>query len=173
MTRLLLAFALLGSHQTLAFDTQAANGLVKRYAETVACSINPEAFKAVKVSGEPNSSQMGDEYAVYWEGDMGCAGGRGSVGAQLTIVRKNGLEEPVVDPFKKASDLNLVCADQISVKDGVIILSGTTYGANDRQSQPKKPVEVSLKVGFDDIKVVAVNTKPAIPALGSCVNNVR
>jgi hypothetical protein len=46
--------------------------LVKKYSSTIACSVNDNSFKSVRITSDHD-----DYVIVYWEGDVGCGGGSG------------------------------------------------------------------------------------------------
>ncbi len=104
--------------------------------------------------GEPGVEEVGDEYVVYWEGDVGCAGGNGSVSGVLSVVRKNGFGQPLVEPYLKSPEIKMVCADKIAVSNGFVTLSGITYGDDDSQHSPSKPIEIVLKAEYEQFKMV-------------------
>lgn len=156
-----------------ASGTQSAISLVKQYSTSVACSVNPASFKAVQTIGESGRENVGDEYVVYWEGDIGCFGGNGSISGFLSVVRKNGFGQPLVEPYIKSPDIQMVCADTIAVENGLITLSGITYDDDDSQHSPSKPIEVTFKTDDDKIKIVKKNLHPKANISAECVQNVR
>lgn len=173
MFKYIALLPLFAAQNVFASGTQSAISLVKQYSTTVACSINPASFKAVQTVGESGREDVGDEYVVYWEGDIGCFGGNGSISGFLSVVRKNGFGQPLVEPYIKSPDIQMVCADKIAVKNGHITLSGITYDDDDSQNSPSKPIEVVFKTDDDKIKVVKKNLRPKSKISAECVQNVR
>jgi len=173
MFKYIALLPLFAAQNVFASGTQSAISLVKQYSTTVACSINPASFKAVQTVGESGREDVGDEYVVYWEGDLGCFGGNVSISGFLSVVRKNGFGQPLVEPYIKSPDIQMVCADKIAVKNGLITLSGITYDDDDSQRSPSKPIEVIFKTDYDKIKVVKKNLRPKAKISAECVQNVR
>jgi len=180
MFKYIALLPLFAAQNVFASGTQSAISLVKQYSTTVACSVNPASFKAVQTIGESGREDVGDEYVVYWEGDLGCFGGNvsisgflSSISGFLSVVRKNGFGQPLVEPYIKSPDIQMVCADKIAVKNGLITLSGITYDDDDSQHSPSKPIEVTFKTDDDKIKVVKKNLRPKAKISAECVQNVR
>lgn len=88
MKKLLAISALIGfSASASAFNEADAIKLVKAYSKTVACQLEETKYKAVRVSGDPATTDFGDQYVVYWDGDMGCMGGNGTIVPNFTVRR--------------------------------------------------------------------------------------
>lgn len=131
-----------------------ASALVKRYSETVACQLEDVAnyqknqYKAVKiVNGDLSSDGLGDVFLVYWEGDVGCAGGNGTIVPNFTVVEHAGFAstKPIVQLSYKLPEMEMVSLTSMTFQSGVVTLKGVTYGPNDQQHQPKKVVTYRLK----------------------------
>lgn len=135
-------------------DERTASRLVKKYSETIACQISDlkydkNQYKAIKIiQGDEELLGFGDVFVVYWSGDVGCNGGNGTVTPNFTVVEHRGFISvpPVVAPEYKFPDLDLAYLRAISGKNGVIKISGVTYGPNDQQHFPTKKVSYTLKI---------------------------
>lgn len=135
-------------------DERTASNVVKKYSEAIACQIQElqyqkNQYKAVKIiQGDKELGGLGDLFVVYWEGDVGCMGGNGTVVPNFTVVEQRGFSSvpPVVAPEYKFPDLDLAQLTSISGKNGILQISGITYGANDQQHQPTKKVSYTLKI---------------------------
>ncbi|CAH1569177.1 hypothetical protein [Vibrio rotiferianus] len=155
----------------------AASKLAKKFSSTVACNVNEDSFKAVKVvtKGENIEDNLGDKYIIYWEGDLGCSGGNGSVNPHFSIVEVSSFKRLVVVPDIKQPELDLVCVDKVKVQDELINILGVTYGESDHQHSPSEKIQYVLK--FNDTKnsfeIMKKNVRPNIEISEECVQRVR
>jgi hypothetical protein len=141
-----------------AADERAAANVVRKYSEAIACQIQEpqyqkNQYKAVKVvQGDKELGGLGDLFVVYWEGDVGCMGGNGTVVPNFTVVEQSGFSSvpPVVWADYKFPELELVQVTSISGKNGTLQIAGVTFGPNDQQGTPTKKVMYTLK--FDQEK---------------------
>jgi hypothetical protein len=146
MKRTLAALALtVFAGHAFAFVEKDAAKLVQTYSKSVACQIEGN-FKPVKVSGASGPAEQGDRYVVYWDGDIGCLGGNGTVTPNFSVVEMGAFGTPVVLPNFKIPEIFLSRATKFSGKDGKIYIQGVTYGPNDQQGNPTKRVSFTLKV---------------------------
>lgn len=163
MQKLILCMTLLAvSLGAQAADERTASAIVKKYSETVACQITELAdqknqYKAVKIDpGMADMDGFGAKFVVFWQGDMGCSGGNGTAVPQFTVVEQSGFMSvpPTVMPDYKFPLLEIVHLTNMSVtKNGLLLLTGVTYGPKDQQHIPTKVVKYSLKlVGYEFIK---------------------
>lgn len=138
-----------------AADERDASRIVKKYSETVACQLEgisdyqKNQYKAVKINpGMADLGGMGAQFVVYWEGDVGCMGGNGTVVPNFTVVEHSGFSSaaPVVRTDYKFPDLELVRLTSISGKNGQLVIKGITYGPKDQQHSPTKVVSYTLKL---------------------------
>ena len=138
-----------------AADERDASRLVKKYSETVACQLEgisefqKNQYKAVTVKpGFADLGGMGAVFVVYWEGDVGCQGGNGTIVPNFTVVEHSGFSSaaPVVRTDYKFPELPLVRLTSISGKNEQLVIKGVTYGSNDRQHSPTKVVTYTLKL---------------------------
>lgn len=141
-----------------AVDMKTAIAVVKKYSEAIACQIAEPAddknqYKAVKIdSGLPDMDGLGAKFVVYWRGDVGCAGGNGTSLPNFTVVEQAGFvsADPVVMPDYRFPALDIVDLTSMTAgKNGVLILTGKTYGPGDKQHSPTKVVKYSLKLVND------------------------
>jgi hypothetical protein len=153
--------ALLCANAMAGTEGTAAN-IVKRYSEAIACQISDTKeqklqYKTVKVqAGHSDLGGLGDIFVVFWEGDVGCAGGRGTVVPNFTVVEQRGFTSvpPVVVPGYKMPDLDLVHITALSGKNGILQVSGVTYGPTDQQGSPSKKVSYTLKLDLANERFV-------------------
>lgn len=138
-----------------AADERDASRIVKKYSETVACQLEGigdyqiNQYKAVKISpGAADLGGMGAQFVVYWEGDVGCAGGNGTIGPNFTVVEHRGFMSaaPVVVTDYEFPDMELVRLTSISGKNRQLIIKGVAYGPKDQQHSPTKVVSYTLKL---------------------------
>lgn len=143
---------------TFAADERTAAAVVKKYSEAIACQISEPAvqrnqYKTVKIdAGMTDLGGLGAKFVVFWEGDVGCAGGNSTVVPNFTVVEQSGFTSvpPVVMPNYKFPDIDIVKVTNIvSNKDGILLISGLAYGAKDQQHVPTKKVGYALKLVDD------------------------
>lgn len=150
MKKLLAISALIGfSASASAFNEADAIKLVKAYSKTVACQLEETKYKAVRVSGDPATTDFGDQYVVYWDGDMGCMGGNGTIVPNFTVVEIRGFNTPVVLHDYKTPTNELVRMTKFSGKDGKVLIEGVSYGPKDQQHNPTKKVAYTYKLEAD------------------------
>lgn len=138
-----------------AADERDASRIAKKYSEVVACQLEgigdyqKNQYKAVKIkSGMADFGGLGAIFVVYWEGDVGCAGGSGTIVPNFTVVEHSGFSSaaPVVRTDYKFPEMDLVRLTSISGKNGQLLVKGITYGPKDQQNAPTKVVSYSLKL---------------------------
>lgn len=149
-----LAYATCALNAAHALDAAEASDLVKRYSETVACQLEPTEnyqslqYKAVKLT--PSAESFEDNeilYAVFWQGDLGCAGGEASRMNNFSVV-KPGLFEmlpPVVNVFMAFPDLDLIELKTFEEQEGKLAISGLTFGESDVET-PTKEVQYTVEL---------------------------
>jgi hypothetical protein len=141
--------------QTHASEERYISKLVRDYSETIACQLEGTSdyqenqYKAVELnSGDPEMQGYGAMYIVYWEGDVGCYGGNGTIIPNFTIVEHRGFmsANPIIVNDYKFPILDLVKLTNISGSNGVVQIEGVRYGPNDKQHQPKQQIKYTLKL---------------------------
>lgn len=153
-----------------ATEESKAINLVKKYSSTIACSVNENSFQSVTISADY------DEYTiVYWEGDVGCGGGNGTMSGALTVVGKGRWGELFVLPKVELPKVKLVCADSISSRDGLLDINGIAYGPDDHQRSPNHKLQYTLKLDIYKNKFEVVNQvdNPKVKISNECVGRVR
>ena len=147
-----------------------AINLVKNYSSTVACSINETSFKATKINNDYDS-----DFLVYWEGDQGCNGGRGTVNSIYNVVVNAAFGTQVVLPMVKQPEIDLICIDRMETKGDEIYLYGFSYGKGDLQSSPSTKTVYRIK--YDSMKqelaVLGKSNNPNTTISKKCVSRVR
>lgn len=148
-----LTVALLAA-SVFAADEQAAANVARKYSEAIACNIQSihdqkNQYKSIKVlQGDKVLGGLGDLFVVYWEGDVGCDGGTGTVFPNFTVVEQNGFLSvpPVVVLDYKFPELKLQRLSSITFKNGQLQITGIAYGPDDEQGQPAMKVAYRLKL---------------------------
>ena len=112
-----------------------AQEVVRRYSRSVACQIALASdgwlqYASLELeSGQPESG-VGAVWLVGWTGDLGCMGGNGTQGLQMTLVAQNGFSRhavsPVVIDANPMPDLLMNGLRGLSVHDGVVTIVGTS-----------------------------------------------
>lgn len=171
MKRIFATFLVLTSLNALAV-TEVSNAvdLVKKYSSTIACSVNENSFQSVKIGSDY------DEYSiVYWEGDVGCGGGSGTMSGALTVVGKGRWGELFVLPKADLPKVKLVCADSITNSNDLLVINGIAYGPNDHQRAPNHKLQYTLKLDVykNKFKVVNKVDNPNVKISNECVSRVR
>lgn len=150
---------------TFASTERDAANVVKKYSEAVACQIvdrqdEPNQYKAVKViQGDPEMNGLGNTFVVFWYGDVGCAGGNGTIVPNFTVAEHTGFmsADPVVIPDYKFPELEMVQLKSFTGKNGQLNITGLAYGPNDAQHVPTKKVSYTLKLDPANRAFVLVN----------------
>lgn len=137
----------------VAADERIASKIVKKYSEAIACQISDtqtqkNQYKAVKIATGDSDIGLGETFVVFWQGDVGCLGGNGTVVPNFTVVEQRGFSsvDPVVVTAYKFPDLDLVILTSFTGRDGLLTIKGVTYGSKDQQGWPKKSVSYTLKL---------------------------
>ena len=155
MNRLVIALTLVTtSIAATASDNRSAAAVVKKYSEAIACQVvdvrdDKNQYKTIElIAGDKELGGMGSVHIVYWLGDVGCAGGNGTIVPNFTVVEHNGFMSatPVVVTDYKFPEIDLVQLTSLTSKGGALIIQGLTYGSNDQQHRPQKRVSYTLKV---------------------------
>tara|TARA_B100000073_G_C23719293_1_gene567078 strand:+ start:1560 stop:2096 length:537 start_codon:yes stop_codon:yes gene_type:complete len=112
--------------------------VVRRYSHTVACQIHestPGYQQYATIELEPADSKYpSGVWLVGWTGDLGCMGGNGTQGLQINLVSQNGFSNRTVSPVvidpRPMPDLVMNGLRDLTFKDGVVTIRGTTGRAN-------------------------------------------
>lgn len=151
MRKLLFVLMLsLVAQQAHALDERSASRIVRNYSETVACQIDETTYKAFEIQqGDTELDGFGSLYVVNWQGDIGCAGGNGTVTENFSVVEHRGFisAEPIVVTDYNFPELPLVTITDLTVEAGLLRISGLRYGPDDRQHNPTQ--KVVYRVKFD------------------------
>lgn len=140
---------------TYAYDEHDATALVKKYSETIACQIDEiseyqeNQYKAVMINpGQPDLGGLGAQFVVYWEGDIGCKGGNGTITPNFTLVEHSGFASaaPVVRTDYLFPKIELVQITNFSGGNGKIFIKGLARGPEDSHNFPTKVVSYSLSL---------------------------
>ena len=145
---LVLSVAALVAQPALALDDRSAARIVRNYSEAIACQIEYTDYKALEIqSGDPESNGLGAVYVVYWQGDIGCAGGNGTITQNFSVVEHRGFmsADPVVVTDYDFPELNLVAVTDLSVNQGLLRIEGLQYSANDHKLNPSQRVVYRVK----------------------------
>lgn len=151
MKKLLVALGLgLLMPPAQAMDERTAVRVARLYSEAVACQLEAAHYQAAEVTaGDATLDGLGAIHVVYWQGDLGCAGGSGTVLPNFTVVEHRGLRStsPIVVTDYPFPELDLRYVDRISSSNGELHITGVRYGPDDAHNAPTE--KVSYRVGFD------------------------
>ncbi|HBK7246603.1 TPA: hypothetical protein LNF33_002883 [Vibrio cholerae] len=167
---LVSCLALISIGAVASTEQRSAIELVKKYSSTVACLINKDSFQTVKTTLDYD-----DYYVVYWEGDLGCGGGSGTLNGQFTVVSKTRFGDLYVLPQVKQPETTLVCADKMESNGDQIKIYGIAYGPNDHQRSPNDKLQYSVKLEpyKDKFVILDKSSTPDTNVSNKCVQRVR
>ncbi len=85
---------------------------------------------------------MGAMFVVHWAGDIGCAGGNGTITDNFTVVEHRGFASaaPIVVSDYEFPALQLASVTRFAAEKGGIRIEGLAYGPKDSPHQPTKRV---------------------------------
>ena len=155
MKNILYILCILISFSTQAVDIKTISNRAKSYSELIACQLEDELgsksiqYKTIKIKDDDSDvGGTGALYMTFWHGDIGCEGGNGTVTPNFTIFEHRGFASvlPVVVNDYKFPFLDLVYVDRFDYKNGIIFISGLTYGRNDHQHQPTQRMNYKLSL---------------------------
>ena len=159
---LFIALMTVAVSNVYAAGKQDASAVVKQYSETVACQLagiseyQKNQYKAVEIQpGMSHTDSFGAIWVVFWEGDLGCNGGNGTIIPNFTVVEHSGFgsADPVVKTEYKFPKMSMARLTSFSEDNGKIHIKGVTYGPDDRQHSPSKVVSYTLQLdGYNFVK---------------------
>jgi hypothetical protein len=123
------------------------------YKDAIACAEDKIGAKdiAALVPYKTPDDQLDAKYAVLWGGDIGCAGGSGTYGTNVSIVTIGVGNSYIVDPHQSSpviqfeSPVRIVSRIVGNTRDSMI-LEGLEFGPKDANCCPSIPVRFTLKV---------------------------
>jgi hypothetical protein len=125
---------------------------VTGYANAISCpdvKVDPKQIAAL-VPYKTIDDRMDAKYAVLWVGDIGCVGGSGTSGTNISVVTISIGDSYVVDPLQSSpaiefetpvSDVERIVGN---TRDS-LILEGKEYGPNDSRCCPSIKVRFTLR----------------------------
>ena len=126
---------------------------VTAYANAISCpggTVEPRQIAAL-VPYKTMYDRMDAKYAVLWVGDIGCAGGSGTEGTNISIVTVSTGDSYVVDPLQSSPAIQFEIpvrgVERIvgNTRDS-LILEGKEYGPNDPNCCPSIKMRFTLRV---------------------------
>lgn len=162
--------ALLGGILSLGFATASVAGplpvariskVLKGYAESIGCNYEFDKKDIVETDVDLDGEK---EFVVVYALDVGCAGGSGTTGSRLAVLRRRDefhmddifLDVEKSEPAAMARGLPR-WVDSLTLKSGRLRYRGWAYQEGDSNAEPSVPVdsqldlvktEVSLDAGF-------------------------
>lgn len=125
---------------------------VTSYANAISCpgiAVEPKKIAAL-VPYKTVDDRLDAKYAVLWVGDIGCAGGSGTEGTNISIVTVSTGDSYVVDPLQSSPAIQFESPvrgiERIvgNTRDS-LILEGKEYGPNDPNCCPSIKVRFTLR----------------------------
>lgn len=142
---------------------------VTNYANAISCpgiSVEPKQIAAL-VPYKNLDDRMDALFAVLWTGDIGCAGGSGTEGTNISIVTIGAGDSYVVNPLKSSPAIQFESpvrhVERIvgNTRDSLIV-EGREYGPNDSNCCPTIKVRCTLRVDEKgDWKLVEKKVMPS------------
>jgi len=139
-----------------------------QYANAVSCEtekIGPKQIAGLRPY-KSFDDRMDAVYAVLWSGDIGCAGGSGTSGTNISIVTIGAGDSYVVDPTRSSPVVQFESPVRyveriVGNTPDTLILEGKDYGPKDPNCCPSVPVRFTLKVdGKGNWKLVEKKVMP-------------
>ncbi|MBP6020410.1 MAG: hypothetical protein KA735_13040 [Burkholderiaceae bacterium] len=126
--------------------------VVDRYASSVACfdlGVEPKNIAALTPL-QSVDEHLDAEYAVWWMGDIGCAGGSGTSGSHIAIVNIGAGGYFYVDPTRSSPTVDFDTPTRHITKiigntHDSIVFEGVEYGEKDPNCCPSIPIRFTLK----------------------------
>lgn len=123
------------------------------YADSIACEHSKiEAKNIAALTPYKTMDSRGDaKYAVLWSGDIGCAGGSGTSGSAITIVKIGAGDSVLVDPVQSSPNISHELPVRyverlVGNTADSLIIEGKEYGKDDPNCCPSVHVRATLKV---------------------------
>lgn len=146
MNKILKTIMIMVSFLTLSTSVSADNSVrdviiaVQKFKQAVACQ-NDDMPDIKVVTLRPNDENgVGAVYIALWYGDIGCSGGVSTIGTNLSVLTQAGFSASITPPVVvlglKEPEFSIIGKANIKVVDGLLYVSGLTYGQTD---QPNKP----------------------------------
>lgn len=123
------------------------------YKDAIACVEDKIGAKdiAALVPYKTLDDRMDAKYAVLWGGDIGCAGGSGTYGTNVSIVTIGAGDSYTVNPLQSSPVIQFETPVRIvsrivgNTRDSMI-LEGLEFGPKDANCCPSIPVRFTLKL---------------------------
>lgn len=153
---------------TVAEQTKEIINVVKKYGSSIGCIEAEPTSKDIfaMTAFKTDADRMDAKFAVTWLGDIGCAGGSGTVSKNVAIVRIGAATTFYVDALESAPALELPIGriERIvgATKDSLVI-DANRHGENDANNFPSIRERFTLKqLGEGKWKVVEIKKMPAV-----------
>jgi hypothetical protein len=136
--------------------TQKVSESVDHYTAAIACErgpVEPKDIAALIPYGKTEADDLTQaEYAVIWQGDIGCAGGSGTISANIAVVKVSHWGVFLVDPRWSSPiakfDPPVKYIDRLLGNTrNTLVLEGVTYGDDDATCCPSVRVRFTMKQG--------------------------
>lgn len=142
---------------------------VTNYANAISCPgviVEPKQIAAL-VPYKNIDDRMDAKYAVLWVGDIGCAGGSGTAGTNVSIVTISTGDSYVVNPLQSSPAIQFESPVRsierlVGNTSDSLILEGKEFGPNDPNCCPSIKVRFTLRVDEKgNWKLVEKKTMPS------------
>lgn len=129
-----------------------AIAVVKNYAHAISCTDDEYGIWEF-ITLEPWTDYYAreqSEFGVIWSGDVTCAGGSGTRGIQLAIVKVGAGNTYYVDPWRSSPPAEFEFYSRsfsgvVANTSDVIVLEALEHGPDDANCCPSQPVRYTLK----------------------------
>lgn len=136
---------------SVAEQTKEIINVVSRYGSSIGClEAGPEAKDIAALTPFKSMMQRDDaKFAVLWVGDIGCAGGSGTISYNLAIVKVGAGNNFYVDPWQSepaiTTEIPRAIERIVGATNDTLILDTLDYGENDANCCPSIRERITIK----------------------------
>lgn len=137
---------------TTAEITQGIIKVATQYASSIACSVSDITASdiAALIPYTAFENRYDARYAVFWQGDIGCSGGSGTVSNNISVITVGTNDTYLVSSSESSPSIEFsppvatITKFLGNTKD-TLVFSGLTHGAEDARCCPSVPMKFSMK----------------------------
>lgn len=132
-------------------QTKAIISAVKKFSESISCTGAPpeSQYIAAMIPYKTVEARLETKFAVVYHGDIGCAGGSGTSGAAIAIVRIGAGETFYVSPKESSpvvdDELPRMVERVVGATSDSITIDALTYGKDDPNCCPSIRKRLTLR----------------------------
>lgn len=136
---------------TIQTQTKAIISAVKKFSESISCTgAAPEPqYIAAMIPYKNVDARLESKFAVIYHGDIGCAGGSGTSGAAIAVVRIGAGDTFYVSPKESSpvvdDELPRIVERVVGATSDSITIDAKTYGKDDPNCCPSIRQRITLR----------------------------